>query len=130
MEFDHAGVATDDVDALVDLYGTVLEAPLVHEEVFDGLRVGFLDVGNGYLELLEPVEPEGTIARYLEARGGGIHHLAFRTSDLTGALDRAREHGVELIDEQPRQGAWGHEVAFLHPNSTGGVLIEFVAGHE
>lgn len=129
MRFDHAGIATDDVESLASLYGDLLDTPVAHEETFDGLRVVFLDLGNGYFELLEPIEDEGAIANYLDRHGPGIHHLALGTVDLRGALDRAREHGVELIDETPREGAWGHEVAFLHPKSTGGTLIEFVDSH-
>ena len=125
MEFDHAGIATQDAAALADQYAGLLDAGVAHEETFDGMAVVFLDLGNGFLELLEPVE-DGTIARYLEDHGPGIHHLALRTGDVERALDRAREHGVEPIDEEPRPGAWGHEVAFLHPGSTGGVLLEFV----
>lgn len=125
MHFDHAGLATEDADELADLYGHLLDAPVAHEEVFDGLRVVFLDLGNGYFELLEPVE-EGTVSRFLEDRGGGIHHLALATEDIEAALETAREAGVSLIDAEPRPGAWGHEVAFLHPRDTGGVLLEFV----
>ena len=125
MKFDHAGIATDDADALAELYADLLDAPVVHEEIFDDLSVTFLDLGNGYFELLEPVE-EGTISRYLDKNGPGIHHLALETDDIEQALDTARDLGIELIDEEPRPGAWGHDVAFLHPKSTGGVLIEFV----
>jgi methylmalonyl-CoA/ethylmalonyl-CoA epimerase len=126
MEFDHAGIATDDLDSMASLYETLLDAPVVHEEEFDGLRVAFLDCGNGYFELLEPVDESGAIARYLDRNGPGIHHLAVRTGDVDAALDIARDAGVTPIDDEPRPGAWGHEVAFLHPDSTGGVLLEFV----
>lgn len=125
MNFDHAGIATDDADALAECYTTLFDTPVVHEEQFSGMRVVFLDCGDGYFELLEPIEG-GTIADYLERNGSGIHHLALETEDIEAALDRVREEGVECIDEEPRPGAWGHDVAFLHPKSTGGVLIEFV----
>lgn len=125
MRFDHAGIATDDATGLTELFETVFDVPLVHRETFDGMDVRFLDLGNGYFELLEPREG-GTIARYLDRNGPGIHHLALVTDDIESALAAAREAGVDLIDEEPRPGAWGHEVAFLHPKSTGGVLIEFV----
>ena len=125
MRFDHAGIATDDADALAELFEPLFDAPAVHEEEFDGMLVRFLDLGNGYFELLEP-RGEGPIADYLEREGPGIHHLALATEDVEAALAEAREAGVEPIDEEPRPGAWGHEVAFLHPGSTGGVLIEFV----
>jgi len=127
MEFDHAGIATDDLDALADLYAELFDATLAHEERFEDLRVAFLDLGNGYLELLEPLpDAEGALPRYLDREGPGIHHFAVRTGDIEVALDIARDMDLDLIDEEPRPGAWGHDVAFLHPDSTGGVLVEFV----
>lgn len=126
MHFDHAGVATDDAAGLADTYEALFETPVAHEETFDGMRVVFLDAGDGYFELLEPLDGDGAIADYVDANGPGIHHLALATDDIEGALDRAREHDVRLVDEEPRPGAWGHDVAFLHPASTGGVLVEFV----
>jgi methylmalonyl-CoA/ethylmalonyl-CoA epimerase len=125
MHFDHAGIATADVDSLAELYTTLLDCQVAHEETFDGMAVRFLGVGEGYLELLQPLE-DGAISRYLDSHGPGIHHLAFATEDIVGALERAREAGIDLIDEAPRPGAWGHDVAFLHPSDTGGVLVEFV----
>jgi methylmalonyl-CoA/ethylmalonyl-CoA epimerase len=125
MHFDHAGIATNDADGLADLFNDLLDLSIAHEESFEGMNVVFLDSGGGYFELLEP-EGEGTIADYLDRHGPGIHHLACATDDIEGALDRAEEMGVDRIDEEPRPGAWDHEVAFLHPRSTGGVLIEFV----
>jgi len=127
MQFDHAGVATDDAEALASLYETAFDTPVAHEETFDGLRVLFLDLGNGYFELLEPLpDADGAIARYLDGAGPGLHHVALATDDIEGALTDARAAGVDLIDESPRPGAWGHDVAFCHPKSTGGVLVEFV----
>ncbi|WP_251343262.1 methylmalonyl-CoA epimerase [Haloplanus halophilus] len=126
MRFDHVGIATHDADQLTDLFGTLLDAPVAHREPFDGLDVRFLDLGNGYLELLEPTEDEGPVARSLDRSGPGVHHVAFATADVAAALDVARDHGIDLVDEEPRPGAWGHDVAFLHPESTGGVLVEFV----
>lgn len=127
MHLDHAGIATSEADSLVFLFEDLLDCEVAHEELFDGMEITFLDVGNGYLELLEPRDG-GPIADYLDDHGPGIHHLAFAADDVGAALDRARDRGVELIDEEPRAGAWGHEVAFCHPESTGGVLVEFV-GH-
>ena len=126
MHFDHAGIATTDADALADLYVDLLELERVHVETMDDLDVLFLDAGNGYMELLEPRSEDSTIGRYLADREGGIHHVAFATDDIEDALDRARDLGVDLVDEEPRPGAWGHDVAFCHPGSTGGVLVEFV----
>lgn len=125
MRIDHIGIATHDLDDLATVYETFLGCSVVHEEEFDGLRLAFLEVGSAYFELLEPVE-EGTVARYLESEGPGIHHIGLETEDIDAALATAREAGIELIDEEPRPGGWGHTVAFLHPASTGGVLFEFV----
>jgi len=128
MQFHHAGIATDDADGLAELYGTLFDAPVVHRQRFEGMTVVFLELDDSYFELLEPHEG-GPIERYLDSHGPGIHHLAVETDDIEAALATARECGVELIDTEPRPGAWGHEVAFLHPNSTGGVLVEFVSEH-
>ena len=126
MHFDHAGIATDDAQALAELYSDLFGLEVAHEEEFDGMRVVFLDCGSGYFELLEPLEDDSTIARYLEDGGAGIHHLALATDDIEAALETARDHDVTLIDEEPRPGAWGHSVAFLHPKDTGGILVELV----
>jgi methylmalonyl-CoA/ethylmalonyl-CoA epimerase len=126
MPIDHAGVATTDADALVAQYGALFDVPVVHEETFDGMRLAFLDFGNAYLEVIEPVAETGPIASYLDRHGPGIHHLAIAVEDAAAALDRARDLDVGLVDEQPRPGAWGHDVAFLDPRDTGGVLLEFV----
>ncbi|WP_254768768.1 methylmalonyl-CoA epimerase [Salinilacihabitans rarus] len=125
MRFDHAGIATDDATALAALFSDLFDAEVVHEEEFDGMAVVFLDLGNGYFELLEPLAG-GTIADYLDRHGPGIHHLAVETDDAAAALETARDLGIEPIDDEPRPGAWGHTVAFLHPRDTGGVLLEFV----
>jgi methylmalonyl-CoA/ethylmalonyl-CoA epimerase len=126
MRFDHVGVATRDATDLAALFDGLLDAPVAHEETFDGMDVVFLELdGGGYFELLEPADG-GAIADFLDREGPGIHHVAVATDDVAAALDRARDLGVDLVDEEPRSGAWGHEVAFLHPRSTGGVLVEFV----
>ena len=125
MRFHHAGIATADAAELAGLYSGLFDAPLVHEERVDGMDVLFLDLDGAYFELLEP-HAQGPIASYLDSHGPGIHHLAVGTDDIEAALSTARECGVELIDDEPRPGAWGHEVAFLHPGSTGGLLVEFV----
>lgn len=126
MRLHHLGIATEDARMLAESYATLLKTRVVHEEEFDGLDIAFLDVGNCYFELLEPLDDEGSVARFLNREGPGLHHLALAVSDLNESLSRVRESGVELVDDEPRPGAWGHDVAFLHPRSTGGVLIEFV----
>jgi methylmalonyl-CoA/ethylmalonyl-CoA epimerase len=122
---DHAGIATRNIEMLATLYTDILGCERAHEERVRGMDVVFLEFESSYLELLEPTD-EGPIASYLDQHGPGIHHLAVGTDDIEAALAEARRVGVDLIDEQPRPGAWGHEVAFLHPGSTGGVLLEFV----
>lgn len=126
MTFDHAGIATSDVEKLSTQYTSLFDCEVAHTERFDGMEIHFLDLGNGYFELLEPLEESGAIASYLDRNGPGIHHLGVETTDIEASLETARDLDVELIDETPRKGAWGHDVAFLHPKSTGGVLIEFV----
>ena len=126
MHFDHAGIATRNADSLVFLFEDLLGVEVAHQEWFDGMKLVFLDLGDGYLEVIEPTDEEGTIETYLDREGPGIHHLAFATDDIEAALERADERGIERIDEGPRKGAWGHTVAFLHPRDTGGVLVEFV----
>jgi methylmalonyl-CoA/ethylmalonyl-CoA epimerase len=126
MHFDHAGIATRNADGLVFLFEDLLGVEVAHQEWFDGMKLVFLEVGEGYLEIIEPIDEEGTIAKYLDREGPGIHHLAFATDDIEAALERADERGIERIDQEPRKGAWDHTVAFLHPRDTGGVLVEFV----
>jgi len=128
MKFDHAGVATEDAAETAALFADLLDAENVHEETDEarGMRFVFLDLGNGYIEVIEPLDDESTIADYVAENGAGLHHVAFATDDASAALSRAREIGVETIDDEPRPGAWGHDIAFLHPRDTAGVLVEFV----
>lgn len=126
MDFHHLGIATHDVEATAERFCALLDCAVAHSERFDGIAIRFLELDGGYLELLEPLTHDA-LSRFLDRRGPGVHHVGFATTDIDRALARALEHGVELIDDSPRPGAWGHEVAFLHPDSTGGVLIEFVA---
>lgn len=125
MRLHHIGIATEDTRSIADTYGGLLELSICHEEVVDTTAVTFLELPNGYLELLEPVD-EGPIERFLDRHGPGLHHLAFETDDIVRSLENAAANGVGLIDDEPRRGAWGHDIAFLHPDSMGGVLVEFV----
>lgn len=125
MHVDHAGVATDDADGIATQYADLFGCERAHEETYDDMQMVFLDFGNVYFELIEPLDG-GPIADYLEGNGPGIHHLALATEDIEAALADARGAGVDLIDDEPRPGAWGHDIAFLHPRSTGGILLEFV----
>lgn len=126
MRMHHLGIATDDLEATAATYDALLDLTVVHEERFDGLEIAFLALEDGYLELLEPAESTGPIHAFLERRGPGIHHVAFAVDDIAETIAHLRDHDVEVIDDAPRRGAWGHTVAFVHPRAMGGVLIEFV----
>jgi len=124
MRFDHVGVATRDAADLADLFDGLLDAPVAHEETFDGMSVVFLELDDGgYFELLEPRaarSPAISTARDRESTTSRSRPTTSRPRSTAPAI------GIDLVDEEPRPGAWGHEVAFLHPRSTGGVLVEFV----
>ncbi|MFP4218289.1 MAG: methylmalonyl-CoA epimerase [Salinarchaeum sp.] len=125
MQIDHVGVATDEAAALATQYAELFATEIAHEEVRDGMDIYFLPVGETYFEFLEPLD-DGPIADFLDREGPGLHHVAVTVDSAVDALDRARALGIEPIDDQPRPGAWGHDVAFLHPRDTGSVLLEFV----
>ena len=122
----HVALAVREADALADVFVNALGATRGGEELLDGggLRVVFLHLGPVTLELLEPRSPEHTVAKFLETRGPGLHHVSLETADITAMLAQAKASGARLIDEQPRPGAHGTQVAFLHPKSFGGVLVE------
>ena len=126
MRLDHVGVATDDAAGLIELFTGLLNASVSHEETFDGMDIVFLDAGGCELELLDPMSEETPVARFLERNGPGLHHLAFRVDDVAGSLETAAGMDLERLDESPRPGARGHRVAFLHPRSCGGILVELV----
>jgi len=123
----HVAIATADATALAATLVAALGAESAGEELLDhgGLRVVFVRVGTVMFELLEPRSPDHTVAKYLEKRGPGLHHVSLEVGDVAAAIERARAAGVEPIDRVPRAGAHGTRVAFLHPKSVGGVLIEF-----
>jgi len=121
---DHVAVAVasiEDARALFELLTGEACSPVESIES-QGVKVAFV----GTVELLEPTDPQGTVARFLERRGSGLHHVAFRVPDLETALSELAAAGIRLIDDVPRIGARGHRVAFLHPDSTQGTLIELV----
>ncbi len=123
---DHIGVAVANLDEALKFYTEVLGLNLEGVEVVEDqkVKVAFLPVGDTEIELLESTDPEGPIAKYIEKKGAGIQHIAFRVDDIEKALDEMRRKGVRLIDEKPRYGAGGAKIAFLHPKSTYGVLVE------
>ncbi len=125
---DHIGVAVEDLDAAIELYKQRFEMGEQHREVVEeqGVEAVLLEIGEGHVELLSPLGPETAVGKFLAARGPGLHHVAYQTSDIDSALDQVKAAGLELIDEQPRIGIRGTRVAFLHPKATGGVLTELV----
>ena len=120
----HVGLAVPDLAGLVPLFRDVLDMPEVPLGDSDGARIAGLAAGESLVELLEPADDTGPIARYLARRGPGIHHLCLAVDDLDAMLQRCRSAGIQLIDEVPRVGAEGKRIAFLHPKSTGGILVE------
>ena len=125
---DHVGVAVSDLDRSIALYEGTFGMPLVHRETVaeQGVEAALLDVGDGHVELLSPLGPETAVGKFVERRGEGLHHVAYRVGDIEAALARLSEAGLELIDSEPRIGIRKSRVAFLHPKSTGGVLTELV----
>ena len=125
---DHIGVATDDLDASLELYEGSFEMPLAHRETVSeqGVEAVLLDVGDCHVELLLPLGPETPVGKFIERKGPGLHHVAYRVDDIDATLARLREAGVELIDAEARTGIRQSRVAFLHPRATGGVLTEIV----
>jgi methylmalonyl-CoA/ethylmalonyl-CoA epimerase len=120
----HVGIAVRDLAAIVPFYRDLLGMPEVPLDDADGARIAGLAAGESLVELLEAAAPESPIARFVEKRGPGIHHICFAVDDLDGTLERCRAAGVRLIDERPRLGAEGKRIAFLHPSATAGVLVE------
>lgn len=126
-QIDHLGIAVRSLEASLPYYETTLGliCDRIEEVPSQKVRTAMLPIGEVHLELLEPTDEDSTIAKFLATRGEGIHHIAFRTSDIVAQIDRAKTNGVRLIHEVPFEGAADKLVAFLHPKSTFGVLTEF-----
>jgi len=127
-QIDHVGVAVDDLDAAIALHEQAYGMALAHREVVEaqGVEAVLLDVGPSHVELLRPLTPDTAVGRFLASRGAGLHHVAYRVADIEAALDAVRARGLQLIDETPRVGIRDSRVAFLHPQTAGGVLTEIV----
>jgi methylmalonyl-CoA epimerase len=123
-ELAHVGVAVADLAQAIAFYRTVLGVEPHPPEVADGATIVSLTLGAVEIELLEPHDPNGPVAKFLAKRGPGIHHLSFRVPDLDRALETCRRAGYRLVDERPRTGVGGRRIAFLHPQSTAGILLE------
>jgi methylmalonyl-CoA/ethylmalonyl-CoA epimerase len=120
----HVGIAVKSIDALMPFYRDVLGLPQTPLDDSDGARIAGLTAGDALVELLEPADAGSPIAKFIDKRGPGIHHICFTVDDIDATLARCRQAGITLIDETPRLGAEGKRIAFLHPKSTGGILIE------
>jgi len=125
-KIDHIGIAVRDLDRALRFYRDQLGLELKEIEEVDEqkVKIAMVPVSESKLELLESTDPAGPVGKFIAKKGEGFHHISFRVSDLEDKLKRLKEQGVELIDHEPRYGAGGAKVAFLHPRSTGGILIE------
>ena len=128
MEIDHIGIATRGIEESLAFWRDALGLAVRHVETVEeqGVNIAMLPIGGPRVELLEPTGPDTPVARFLEKRGPGIHHIAVRVADIRASLARLKEGGARLIDEEPRVGAGGCLVAFVHPAASGGVLLELV----
>jgi methylmalonyl-CoA/ethylmalonyl-CoA epimerase len=129
LSLHHLGIAVDDLDAALLVYADLFGATLEHRATVEdqGVEAASLRIGDSRIELLQPLGPDTPVGKFLAKRGPGMHHVAFEVEDLPSELERLKAHDVLLIDEQPRRGMFGLQVAFVHPEATGGVLAEFVS---
>jgi methylmalonyl-CoA/ethylmalonyl-CoA epimerase len=122
---DHIGIAVESLDAGLEIYRALgIEVEGIEEVTEQGVRVAFLPVGEPRIELLEPMHDESPVARHLDRRGPGLHHICLRVTDIRAAMAKLREEGCRLLSDEPLRGAHGCLVCFVHPRSAGGVLIE------
>ncbi|SDY58104.1 MULTISPECIES: methylmalonyl-CoA epimerase [Tindallia] len=126
LKVDHIGIAVKNLDETLKFYEEVLGMECTGKEEVEEqkVRVAFLPVGDSEVELLESTDSEGPIAKYIDKKGEGIQHIAFRVDNIEQAIATMKEKGIRMIDEKPRYGAGGAKIAFCHPKSTGGVLVE------
>jgi methylmalonyl-CoA epimerase len=128
MKISHLGIATKGIDEALKFWEDALGLENVHTETVEDqkVRVAMLPLGETNIELLEPTSEDSPIQKFIEKRGGGIHHIAVEVEDIEASLEKLKNQGMRLIDEKPRVGAEGCLVAFVHPSSAGGVLMELV----
>ncbi len=128
MKIDHLGIATKNIEDALGFWSDALGLDVSHTEIVEEqkVRVAMLPIGETRIELLEPTSADSPISKFLEKRGGGIHHIAIEVADIEKSLAKLKEKGMRLIDENPRLGAEGCRIAFVHPSSTNGVLLELV----
>ena len=125
-KIEHLGIAVNSIDASLKVFETLLGSSCykVEEVESEGVRTAFLEIGESKIELLEATNPESPIAKYLEKRGQGIHHIAFDVEDIDREMARLMNEGFQLIHQTPKDGADNKRIAFLHPKSTEGILVE------
>jgi len=126
LQIDHLGIAVENMGQAKTFWTEVMGLKFEGEETVEDqkVRTGFLPVGESEVELLESTAPDGPVARFIEKRGQGFQHVAFRVPNVEEALAELKERGIRLIDEQPRRGAGGAKIIFVNPKDTGGVLVE------
>jgi len=127
-EIDHVAIAVRDLDAAVQYYADTYGVGVDHREVVerDGVEEALLKVADSYVQLLTPIRDDSPVAKWMEKRGEGIHHIGYRVDDCAAALDRVKAQGHQVIDDAPRPGSRGTTVAFVHPKTAFGTLIELV----
>jgi methylmalonyl-CoA epimerase len=127
-EIDHVAIAVNDLDAAIEYYRSTFGCEVVHREVVesDGVEEALLKVADSYVQLLTPTRDDSPVAKYLANKGEGLHHVGYRVDDCAEALASVKEHGHRVIDEAPRPGSRGTTVAFVHPKTAFGTLIELV----
>jgi methylmalonyl-CoA/ethylmalonyl-CoA epimerase len=127
-EIDHVAIAVRDLDGAVAWYSEMFGATVAHREIIerDGVEEALLQVADSYVQLLTPIRDTSTVAKYLEKNGEGIHHIGYRVDDCGAVLETLKGHGARVIDEHPRPGSRGTTVAFVHPKTAFGTLIELV----
>lgn len=131
-EIDHVAIAVRDLDAAIAWYEEVLGASVEHREIveFDGVEEALVRVADSYVQLLTPTRDDSPVAKYLEKKGEGLHHVAYRVANCADALDVVKASGGQVIDQTPRPGSRGTTVAFIHPKASFGTLIELVQENE
>jgi len=127
-EIDHVAIAVSDLEAAIDYYRSTYGVEVDHREVVesDGVEEALLKVADSYIQLLTPVRDDSPVAKYLEKKGEGLHHIGYRVADVAAALEQVKAQGHRVIDEAPRPGSRGTTVAFVHPKTAFGTLIELV----
>ena len=127
-EIDHVAIAVRDLEAAVEYYRSTFGAEVEHRERIDsdGVEEALIKVADSYIQLLTPTSDSSPVAKYLEKKGEGIHHVGYRVADCAAALQAVKDQGAQVIDEQPRPGSRGTTVAFVHPKGAFGTLIELV----